>query len=308
MFVVLVLSTAVFYERKDATFFLQQELNRARVMQNMLPHLAAPSIAHHMAGAVAIVEAGAMFEIDYTREGYFTIVDLETGELVKREDGSISRHVVKDEAEQMALSHASKLGPGKHQYRILHPTTRVTVDIFVAEVQPGEPVTPEPPPPPVETLEQLDENTVYFCPSNGSGAGGGTAEPAGSDANDGFDPFKPKDRVNRMRRYANGTDIRLCESGIWHDQQMVIRHSGDLGPTNTLIVGIWRRNQIAAYIEQGKDPSDGVLSLHASQVPGFNPDEVDPLIVGGYKILNGVPRPLMNAVSRCNLDATCINE
>ena len=208
------------------------------------------------------------------------------------EDQYVSRHVHRDEAVQSAYYHAFSHGnSGELAYHLKHPQVRI--DVVIPEVQISAP--PVPPAPPKDTLEQLDEKTVYFCPADSSGALGTTQEPPGSNSNDGSSPWDAYATLDRLGNRNPGTDVRLCEGGVFNDQTLDIVHSGDIGEENAILLSQVQGQQLN---------SEQLMKL------GYNYDLIDPVVVGCYKILNGVPRPCMDTYPRCNtgIETACYSK
>lgn len=243
----------------------------------------------------------------WTRHGYIVVTF--QGEY-------ISRHVNREEAYESAFNHAYKSGnTGELEYLIAYPDRTLSIKlpeiVTPPVVPPDEEPPPEPPPPPVDTGEELDPNTVYFCPSDGSGARGTTAEPPGSNSNDGTDPAKPLATLDRLGVLPAGTDVRLCEGGVFADQRIVLKHGGDIGETNRLILGIYGSNNFfSARTSQGwKKGPELVRMKMFHKFKGWDSAAIDRVIVGCYKNLNGVYRPCMNSLPLCKpgTDTKCLD-
>jgi hypothetical protein len=158
-------------------------------------------------------------EIDWTRKGYFVVTD--------PSGNYVSRHVNEIEAAMSAANHAFNSGnTGQLVYRIDSPYFEVS--LVVPEVQEAEPESA--PEPPVDTGEELDPNTVFVCDG---GEAGTTIEPTGSDSATGGlidgspDPVLTLSKAEQLLEAGlQGTDLRLCEGGIWHDQTLTVNQSG----------------------------------------------------------------------------------
>lgn len=191
-------------------------------------------------------------EIDWTRKGYYVVTD--------PSGNYVSRHVNEIEAAMSAANHAFKSGnTGQLVYRVESPYFEVS--LVVPEVQAIEPEAP--PEPPVDTGEELDPNTVFVCDGGESGT---TIEPTGSDSATGGlidgnpDPVLTLSKAAELLKSgAVGTDLRLCEGGVWKGQTLAIEQSGTG-------LGAWQSRTV----------------------------------VGCYKILNGVPRPCVDAYPLCS--------
>ena len=216
--------------------------------------------------------------LDWTSLGYI---------VVEEWDGTyISRHIQRKEAMESAMNHAFNSGnTGTLAYRLVFPDEKV--EFTIPSIASEEP--PPPPPPPVDTGEQLDPNTVFACDG---GEAGTTVEPTGSDSNSGLlvegvvQPVKSLRRLEQVAEaQADGVDYRLCEGGVWHDQMLRIRKSGD--------VGRWNR----ALIDSADARTKRIKNYRA--LPGWVKEWEDYVVVGCYKILNGVPRPCMDAYPIC---------
>jgi len=217
-------------------------------------------------------------QIDWTRKGYF---------VVKAPDGEfVSRHISEQEAAMSAANHAFNSGnTGTLIYKVESPD--YDVRNIVPKVATTEP--PPPPPPPVDTGEMLDPNTVFACDG---GEAGTTVEPTGSDSAGGLwvdgqpDPVKSLRRLEQIaEQRADGVDYRLCEGAVFEDQTLTIRKSGD--------VGAWNRIQIA------NAPDDVLEKKNYRSLDGWRVEDEDYVVVGCYKILNGVPRPCMDSYPIC---------
>jgi hypothetical protein len=158
-------------------------------------------------------------EIDWTRKGYF---------VVTAPDGTyVSRHVNEIEAAMSAANHAFNSGnTGQLVYRIDSPYFEVS--LVVPEVREKEPESA--PEPPVDTGEELDPNTVFVCDG---GEAGTTIEPTGKDSATGGlidglpDPVLTLAKAEQLLNAGSaGTDLRLCEGGVWEDQTLTVNQSG----------------------------------------------------------------------------------
>ena len=239
--------------------------------------------------------------IDWTRKGYFVVKDPQ-GQFV-------SRHTTKDYAMASAANHAFNSGnTGQMAYIIESPFFEVLVTVpGVASTEP-----PPPPPPPEDDGSDLDPNSVYACDD---GAGGTTVEPDGIDSNTGrmvegvVYPVKSLARLEQLAQASpDGVDYRLCEGGVWKRQSLTIRKSGDIGEHNKVILRGYRSSQAAQrWGDAGKWMYAHHPDLFKGRIPtpahktlsGWRPDDVNPVKLGCYKILNGVPRPCMNEHSIC---------
>jgi hypothetical protein len=111
---------------------------------------------------------------------------------------------------------------------------------------------------------------VYVCDG---GEYGTSFEPTGNDQNTGLmqegfpDPVLTLKRAEEiLESKPEGTDLLLCEGGVWHDQTLTVRLSGL--PSNRTVVGCYTINE-------------GVLKLCAETYPicsnGIKTKCVDPL-------------------------------
>lgn len=221
--------------------------------------------------------------VDWTRLGYY---------VVRTEDGEfVDRHTTKEYAQATAINHAFATGnTGKLVYIIESPNYEAVVKVPEIFVPPPTPVPEPPPPPPKDTGAQLDPNTVFACQG---GEFGTTSEATGDDRNHGRmvdGEIKPIRSLARLAELAeqqpDGVDYRLCEGGRWFNERLEVKKNGHIGGTNLLILGIYQ-----AWLESGVSQYD---------LPGFDPSAIDRVVVGCYKILNGVPRPCMDEYSICS--------
>ena len=246
-------------------------------------------------------------ELDWTRRGYF---------VVRAPDGSfVDRHIDKSEAIVSAHNHAWKSGnTGRLVYTIESPNFDVEIVIpAVAAVEPPEPAPMEPE---LEDDEgrMLDPCTVFV---SDDGEAGGTVEPTGDDSNSGFvdengnpQPVLTLQRAMRIHnRQSEGCDFALAEGGVWKDQGLTISLSGDIGEENRVVVRAYEAQQAAArpggadlhkWVVANTPDIKPRLYLSIFHVPGFDPDKIDRVVVHGYKLLNGIPRPLQNPKSICS--------
>ena len=195
----------------------------------------------------------------------------------------VSRHVEREQAVTSATRHAYENGnTGNLSYRLVYPNA--PFELLAPAVATLEP--PSASPPSRDTGEILDPKTIYFCPADSSGAQGTTVEPPGSANNDGTSPWDAYADLDQLGIRPDGTDVRLCEGGIFEDQSLAIHHGGDIGDKNRII--------LSQFSDDRQIGADQLLSV------GFSPEEINPVVVGCYKILNGVPRPCMNTYPRCN--------
>jgi hypothetical protein len=247
--------------------------------------------------------------IEWTRLGYI---------VVTHEDEYISRHVDRKEALESAANHAFNSGnTGLITYKLEYPDERI--DIVVPGVAAIEPPLPDEV---VDTGAQLDPNTVYFCPAGANG--GTTVEPGGSDSNDGTSPFEPFATLAKYSGGPAGMDVRLCEGGVFEDQTLDIVHSGDIGENNRVVLAQYTALSVSAAIDDWADNSrrrwiaeNSPELIHPKEIykrlpielqyknysviPGWIHEDIDPVIVGCYKIMNGVPRPCMDSYPICEL-------
>lgn len=117
-------------------------------------------------------------------------------------------------------------GPGRYIVELEHGEVVWSVD-------PGE-VEYVPPQPGEFKLVPEDSTTVFVCQG---GANGGSIEPEGSDFNDGLSmdsAFRTLKRATAMaRELGPGTDLVLCEGGLWIEQ-LVLDWGGT--PVDRLVV------------------------------------------------------------------------
>ena len=225
--------------------------------------------------------------LDWTRKGYYVATYEGAAIECRKADGTFgpSQHTNPMDASECAGLHAKRNGlTGKVYYDIRGPN----YEFMVFMPQPDDTFEP-PPPPPVDTGEMLDPNTVFACDG---GENGTTSEPTGSDSNSGLwvdgqpDPVKSLRRLEQIAEaQPDGVDYRLCEGAVFEDQTLMIRKSGD--------VGAYNRNLIA-----GADAKTKRIKNYRS-LDGWRREDEDYVVVGCYKILNGVPRPCMDSYPKC---------
>ena len=256
---------------------------------------------------VVLTLAALSAEIDWTRKGYF---------VVTAPDGTyVSRHVNEIEAAMSAANHAFQSGnTGQLVYKVESPYFEVS--LVVPEVQETE---PEPAPdPPVDTGEELDPNTVYVCDG---GEAGTTVELTGRDTASGGlidgnpDPVLTLQKAEQLLAAGSeGTDLRLCEGGVWDGGEAgtTVELTGRDTASGGLIDGnpdpvltLQKAEQLLAAGSEGTDLrlcEGGVWenqSITIRQSGSGVGDYEAQTVVGCYKVLNGVPRPCMDAYPRC---------
>lgn len=227
---------------------------------------------------------------------------VERGYIVLEFDGEyLSRFAQRKEAYEYAINHAlhNRITDGAVRYRLKFPDELGSANLseFIAGLPTDPPEEPAPPPdyePPVDTGEMLDPNTAFACDG---GENGTTPEPTGSDSNSGLwvdgqpDPVKSLRRLEQIAEaQPDGVDYRLCEGAVFEDQTLTIRKSGDVGKNNRVLMRYYSQQYIGNYSPTAKN--------HYA-IPGWKPEEVNRVIVGCYKILNGVPRPCMDTLQIC---------
>ena len=224
---------------------------------------------------------------DWTSLGYYVLSET---------DGTyISHHETLEDAYQAASHEAFKRAPVTSRFLINYPQPPapdpVDVGFDFRRVEVSPPPSPNPPPePPPDPGTPLDPNTAFACDG---GENGTTVEPTGNDSNSGrMDENGNINAVKSLKRLEqvaesmpDGVDYRLCEGGIWNDQTLTIRKSGDVGMYNKALIAL-------------ATPKVQRIKNYRS-IPGWNVSDEDYVIVGCYKILNGVPRPCINSYPLC---------
>lgn len=271
---------------------------------------------------LSVIPTGIAQEIDWTRKGYYVVYNAQ-GEF-------ISRHVSDIEAAMSAANHAFNSGnTGNILYRIESPYYEMQV--LIPEVALEAP--PEPPEAPFDTGEMLDPNTVFACDGGEQGV---TSEPTGNDAASGWISDSEVQAVRSLRRLSEvwgaapkGTDARLCEGGVFHDQVMYLSNSGDIGEGNEIVLKAYHQEAINHALRTRKNPElyaymlDNVFPEEKERhikstrlglerygdenywskvhhaLDGWDATQVNWATLGCYKILNGVPRPCMNPYPIC---------
>lgn len=241
--------------------------------------------------------------VDWSTRGYFVVND-PSGEFV-------SRHITLEQA---------RVGVNYHAYQNVTLET-YTIDLPYPEngANPPEPLRVIPVPANVkpELMEPeledddgrlMDPNTVYAC---SGGEFGGTVEPTGSDMASGLvdEDGYPQAvfSLTRLARIAearaDGVDYAMCEGGQWRGERLDVRKPGDIGDENRFKVAMYEAQQSALPVSERKTAhSDGRLwTSHYEHIPGFDRDQIDRVVIHGYKLLNGVPRPLQNPKSLCTI-------
>jgi len=130
---------------------------------------------------------------------------------------------------------------------------------------------------------------VFACDG---GENGTTVEPTGSDSNSGLwkdgqpDPVKSLRRLEQIAEASpDGVDYRLCEGAVFEDQTLTIRKSGDVGKYN---------RDLLTHADEKTKRIKNYRSLE-----GWRKEDEDYVVVGCYKILNGIPRPCMDTYPIC---------
>lgn len=153
---------------------------------------------------------------------------------------------------------------------------------------------------PVLAVAEFDPKTVWFCPEDGTGAEGISREPPGRIGNEGTGPFDALPDLGMLGERDPGTDVRLCEGGVFEDQSLKILHGADIGDVNRLVVERYRKERIAerdgksgqytwAY-HNGLLPEPNLFTntlVDANEIwkqDGWDMAAVDRVVVGCYRL------------------------